>query len=608
MNYDLKLFDTIAKEQLQKLEAIGILNTDALLSKAVLPFDRDVLAGKAGLRPDEITRLASLADLVRIKGVGPQMADVLVESGLVGNVQQFLDIMRVQEANTSHPTYQQLSRSLIVKTAAAIFIQNLSTCEKRVQNSRFIPSKRQLINAVEEAMELKPRLVLQVRDDNSEFRRKVLKKWQDEQKFVGKTNVWWVLVFIGIVATLFLAFSFMRYQNMVVAVINPMDDAYNQFIYTTNVYLGLDFLIIFTILAFFMGLVYLCWRIYLYLAVTQLKLLLFNAKVYQETYEAVQPDPEKEKKSSWLMIVVFAILALWFGYEVFKTAASIEDLLQIVNERVFVFGILLGVVATFPMLLRLINFRRDALNENGVQRYIIYLITLVSALPVIVFLATQVAIPVSFQTHDLIFEELLMPRIHANMTATREYIESYQAEDEITKWYQQSYLIEIDQWNDKNTRELLAFNTPDSIKMFNLFSQTFRRAILGLVAVAVMMLFIFPYLIYGGLGKGIFFILLLSISFFLDNFLQAQSPTWFSSESSPVAATVIIAICLLASALFFDWLYDYITSQPKFCPACSQELDKDDLFCKYCGLVQTRMPVRKSGLFKLLPERILRRK
>lgn len=69
-------------EAQRKLEAFEIRTTDDLLQKAATPPMRTHLAREIGVTPSEMTEWVNRADLMRLKGVGKEMANLLEEAGV----------------------------------------------------------------------------------------------------------------------------------------------------------------------------------------------------------------------------------------------------------------------------------------------------------------------------------------------------------------------------------------------------------------------------------------------------------------------------------------------------------------------------------------------
>ncbi len=65
-----------------KLIEIGISTTQELLEKGATPRGRAEIAEKTGISPKLILRWVNRADLIRVKGVGEEYADLLEMSGV----------------------------------------------------------------------------------------------------------------------------------------------------------------------------------------------------------------------------------------------------------------------------------------------------------------------------------------------------------------------------------------------------------------------------------------------------------------------------------------------------------------------------------------------
>jgi predicted flap endonuclease-1-like 5' DNA nuclease len=65
-----------------KLKAIGINTAEALLEQGATPEGRKAIAEKSGIGDALILEWVNHVDLFRIKGVGPEYADLLEEAGV----------------------------------------------------------------------------------------------------------------------------------------------------------------------------------------------------------------------------------------------------------------------------------------------------------------------------------------------------------------------------------------------------------------------------------------------------------------------------------------------------------------------------------------------
>ena len=116
-----------------KLNAIGVATTERLLKVAFHAQGRKDLAEQAAIPEKLILEWVNLADLMRIKGLGPEYADLLEEAG----------VDTVRELRTRRPEALHLAAREI----------NL-----RKRLVRRLPSLREVEGWVAEAKRLKPLL------------------------------------------------------------------------------------------------------------------------------------------------------------------------------------------------------------------------------------------------------------------------------------------------------------------------------------------------------------------------------------------------------------------------------------------------------------------
>jgi predicted flap endonuclease-1-like 5' DNA nuclease len=65
-----------------KLKGVGVDTVEELLVKGSTPKGRETIAESSGISPKLILEWVNLADLMRIKGVGEEMSDLLEEAGV----------------------------------------------------------------------------------------------------------------------------------------------------------------------------------------------------------------------------------------------------------------------------------------------------------------------------------------------------------------------------------------------------------------------------------------------------------------------------------------------------------------------------------------------
>ena len=76
---DIKGLDDETKK---KMEEAGIKDVEHLMEQCSTPARKTALAKKLGIPGSQLTEFVNRADLLRLKGVGPEMANLLEEGGV----------------------------------------------------------------------------------------------------------------------------------------------------------------------------------------------------------------------------------------------------------------------------------------------------------------------------------------------------------------------------------------------------------------------------------------------------------------------------------------------------------------------------------------------
>lgn len=88
MDYKIVDIEGVGNSYAEKLTAVGVKKVSELLDRCAAPKGRKELAEATGISDKLILRWTNHADLFRIKGVGPQFAELLEVAG-VDTVKEF---------------------------------------------------------------------------------------------------------------------------------------------------------------------------------------------------------------------------------------------------------------------------------------------------------------------------------------------------------------------------------------------------------------------------------------------------------------------------------------------------------------------------------------
>ena len=133
MSHPISIFDDIDPEAIDALKSNGIRTTERLLEAAKSPKSRRLLAEKTQLNEKKLLRWATIADKLRIKGMGKEYAGLLREVG----------VHTVNELRYRNP-------GNLAKTMA--------DANKKRKLVRFLPSEKLVTRWVEHARKLPPKI------------------------------------------------------------------------------------------------------------------------------------------------------------------------------------------------------------------------------------------------------------------------------------------------------------------------------------------------------------------------------------------------------------------------------------------------------------------
>ena len=81
-NYKITEIEGIGAANADKLVAAGVRTVMMLLKKGCTPEGRELLAEKSGISESKLLSWVNMADLIRIRGIGGEYAELLHEAGV----------------------------------------------------------------------------------------------------------------------------------------------------------------------------------------------------------------------------------------------------------------------------------------------------------------------------------------------------------------------------------------------------------------------------------------------------------------------------------------------------------------------------------------------
>jgi predicted RecB family nuclease len=129
MSHPISIFDDIDADEVDALKSVGIRTTEKLLENAKTPKRRKHLAEKTQISEKKVLRWATIADKLRIKGMGKEYAGLLREVG----------VHTVNELKYRNP---------------ANLAKTMADANKKRKLVRFLPSEKLVTRWVEHARKL----------------------------------------------------------------------------------------------------------------------------------------------------------------------------------------------------------------------------------------------------------------------------------------------------------------------------------------------------------------------------------------------------------------------------------------------------------------------
>lgn len=129
MSYKVIEIEGVGTAYAEKLEAVGITTAEQLLEKCASPAGRKALAEGTGIPEKVVLRWTNHADLYRVKGVGPQFAELLEAAG-VDTVKELAH--RNAENLAAKMLEVNAEKNLVNRVPVASELQKMIDCAKEL--------------------------------------------------------------------------------------------------------------------------------------------------------------------------------------------------------------------------------------------------------------------------------------------------------------------------------------------------------------------------------------------------------------------------------------------------------------------------------------------
>ncbi len=569
MRYTLDRFDRLPPALVAKLAEQGITHTDALLDRAAVYDQRAELAASTGVPAHEIARAAQLADLVRIKGVGIKLAQLLVLSAKAATVKDIAkcdpDILRVEllEANRLHDLLSA------------------------------VPSRLQIAGCIEEARELRPRLALEKTsvDEFADHVRRVRCKQRKAQSPVNRAML--ALAF-AIVALGLAALTLVNYlalpdtTGLPEPVAGILDDLLRARLWyrvgSGALVISLSMLALVSALRL--------WRAWCTWHNLGLALRLFRRPVYQRAYLRMEDvDLSSAVRALWISGGVWMTIVVWIVVAAIR-APDDETMLASWRLPMHLLGTVMIVVAFVPDVAAFLTERKSEgrIGLAASQRFLLWRLLSLAAGIGVGLLTVRALIPGALVVHRFVVSAWVSPAYFARIERGRAQLKDALAE-------MPDYLGD-EALADSVVDALLVDGESNLALLVDEDGQhpeTPALRLCGTVGVwmlgnAALVYFVAPFIILGEPFRALIFIGLTALSFYSEEFLQDRlRPAFYLPEGSLVGI-LLLAVIILANTILYDAIYQGATEKYHLCPFCQGEVASASTFCSSCGAKQIEKP------------------
>lgn len=627
MRYTLDIFSSVTLENSRTLAKEGLFTTDDLLTHLALPHQRKKFSQSTGLPEIDLTRWVGMADLVRVKGMGPKTAELFVLSDIAHNVQEFIDriippptieergktgwemltsgiktfwnrLLRKSQTPPSRPDNWR------VRLADRSSIQAASqTLRKRLQSSKpanfpanSIPSARKLAEMVEEAQELRPRMVVEELDTNEEFRSDFKKTLLTSRRNLNNKALAITGMFI-IFIILIACVMWIEYRltppytdgELIDSVLYHLNYVTSNF--TSYVLVFILCLMIFTYLLV-MLLTSWIYQSYSLFVITQI----MNNTAHQAFYRRANETPSAKIEKPFIIAIGIMSLGIIF---ICLYAAFYEYIYRSLDiwSNTWIpalFGIGIGLALSYSAMAKYttnvpVHWERD--RESYKRLLLLIILSILGSVAIFSFVFIF-AFRLSATVYNITLDRFILPSYNTTIQNSCEQVAMQESGNDSSS---DTYLSTLHLCNE-SIKPKLASEYIDKLQvvgrietLLKMGQQGFywwiNNLLVWILIAGIIPIFVIPFLSLGGWWRGIFYVFLLFSASQIEDLLSLNLPQWLNLDVNTTQTHLFIWFFILVFALLFDWWYDAATESQKICPACQTLID-DNSYCPICGMAQ----------------------
>lgn len=572
MRYKLRNIPGLSDGLLSELACINIYSADDLLERAATPSQRKLLLDKCDIDENALNRAVSISDLLRIKGVGPALANLLIDACAIRSIGDLFPV--IGSGNHNSDSYQLANR---LHTVISGYLEN-----NRMGLS--VPSAIQLFEVIDETKELRPRVKFFDYSMKEVGFLSFLKKQSLEGGSTLNKVYSHVLFTLSIVYLLFIGVGLLIAWSGLQ--IEPIWQEFPSLIHSCLILWFISMGVGIIMLLAALKILFILAEIIRRWLSTSLCYQLFRDKLHQEFYkELVIGDIEVVKNVLLPIRALFVMIALYCmiicGFLIYY-GRPVLDIVKPVGWGVGIGGAgMAGILALTQIRLFLTKLRNKTISYEMVQRYTVYLMThFISGLFLVIILI-RLIIPGVMYSQRVIYRNYLSPVMHAKLSDEKVHVASI---IDKKRQEQQRAILEV-----VHTRIIPAFDdagvfvNENDTNFYNIIIPSAVGVTFWMLIIIIVALFIVPYVLWGGWRKALLYFLVVAISYYVGNNLENTILIGLPLNKNSLQFQILVAFMIFASALMFDWIYSVVSSKTTNCVICGFQIEEDHYYCPGCG-------------------------
>ena len=559
MEYSISKISILSIDEIQSLNSHDIYTTDDLIAK-VYSFDlRENLAVECNIDIQKMNSIVSIADLVRVKGLGIERATAIHTLFDIHTVRDF-NVFASDESNVD-----EVCKSL--KLSSKLF-QKIAENASKINNHVFFNS-------------------INDNEINKNFLHNIESQRLIKKAFSRKYNKWILLFLVSAVSIIFIVEMINWWPK-----IKLMDENLNgQFGINDNYFSTIYFtlggsLIIFGVAILFALWVYLRFVQGLPEFISQKFTLhwVFNSPYQKEAY--LNYKLNKVTRSLTKMMLPATIL-VGVGMAIFVAIAFLVE-----YEMLFHY-LYIPVIVLFVFLFFVV-YKRNWKSWSQIKEP-----SAISTKKRLMFVSTiemTLTLFLVIASFYLLFKPAYYGSIKTivfiNQRVAKANIEKLTYELNKNEIPVEGKVLCLEKANELNTRIITLFtewlSLEESFKGTDFLKFISALSLVGILGLCIS--FLMPYIVLNGLRNTSLFLLAIMLSILLSEVLSRQSDTYFFIRSGSVGYYIFIFAMSLLVMAFVDTLYD-IFSKRTICKNCKFEITDHVRFCPNCGISLQNNPV-----------------